>query len=155
MRLYNTVVACALTALIHCLTHIYGAASVFGVYSDVEFVAPWPWWTFQTLMRIEEIAMCILVFTLAGKARKLSGLSNNRLYKVISKPFVCVWNRIRGRHNQVSPSRESLWQKRGGDDVNRASPGDLSLSMAGTQNFSLSAPEQENTRLSPHITFST
>ena len=61
---------CAVAALASCVTNIYGAVGVFGVYSDLEFVEAWPWWIFQTTMRLEEVAMSALVAMLAGKAGK-------------------------------------------------------------------------------------
>ncbi|XP_033626539.1 uncharacterized protein LOC117289502 [Asterias rubens] len=70
LRLYRMVHYCAVAALASCVTNIYGAVGVFGVYSDLEFVEAWPWWIFQTTMRLEEVAMSALVAMLAGKAGK-------------------------------------------------------------------------------------
>lgn len=69
-RLERLIFACGTVALCNCITHLYGAAGVFGVYSDLTYVPAWPWWVFQTLMRLEEIGMCLIVLTLAGKSRR-------------------------------------------------------------------------------------
>lgn len=67
-RLQYLITACAIaSALISALT-IYGAAGVFGVYSDVRFVKPWPWWIFQTCNRLLEITICIVVLLMNTKA---------------------------------------------------------------------------------------
>ena len=67
-RLQYLITACAVvSALISALT-IYGAAGVFGVYSDVRYVKPWPWWIFQTCNRLLEITICIVVLLMNTKA---------------------------------------------------------------------------------------
>lgn len=50
---------------------IYSAFGVFGVYSDVEYVDAWPWWTFQTLSRFSEILACVLIFTVSAKRTRV------------------------------------------------------------------------------------
>lgn len=67
-RLQYLIAACAVaSALLSALT-IYGAAGVFGVYSDVRLVKPWPWWIFQTCNRILETTICIVVLLMNTKA---------------------------------------------------------------------------------------
>lgn len=67
-RLQYLIAACAVaSALISALT-IYGAAGVFGIYSDVRHVNPWPWWIFQTCNRILETTICIVVLLMNTKA---------------------------------------------------------------------------------------
>lgn len=46
---------------------IYSAAGVFGVYSDVTYVDPWPWWSLQSALRITELIAAVLVFTVSAK----------------------------------------------------------------------------------------
>ncbi|XP_032231960.2 uncharacterized protein LOC5507420 isoform X1 [Nematostella vectensis] len=52
--------ASVIGVLIVALT-IYGAAGVFGIYSDVTYVSAWPWWGFQTAQRMLEVGMVILL----------------------------------------------------------------------------------------------
>jgi len=67
-RLQYLIAACAVaSALISALT-IYGAAGVFGIYSGVRYVNPWPWWIFQTCNRILETTICIVVLLMNTKA---------------------------------------------------------------------------------------
>ena len=54
-----------------CAMFIYASVSAFGIYSDVEFVDAWSWWTVQTCFRVSEVSSGILVFTVYAK-RKLS-----------------------------------------------------------------------------------
>ena len=54
-----------------CAMFIYTSASVFGVYSDVEFVDAWSWWTVQTCFRVSEVSSGILVFTASAKRKSL------------------------------------------------------------------------------------
>lgn len=69
-RLLYLIIACAVaSALISVLT-IYAAAGVFGVYSDVEHVEAWPWWMFQTLNRLLETTICIVVLLMNTKTTK-------------------------------------------------------------------------------------
>lgn len=56
------------------ITHIYGAVGVFGICSDVTFVDAWPWMAFQTLLRIEDIAMCVLVVLISTKTPRATGI---------------------------------------------------------------------------------
>lgn len=59
-----------------CIMFIYSSAGVFGVYSDVQFVGAWPWWTMQTCFRVSEVSSGILVFTVSATKRK--GLKKRR-----------------------------------------------------------------------------
>ena len=67
-RLQYLIAACAVVSgLISALT-IYGAAGVFGVYSDVRYVEAWPWWIFQTCNRLLETTICIVILLMNTKA---------------------------------------------------------------------------------------
>ena len=50
---------------------LYSAFGVFGVYSDVQFVDAWSWWTLQTLSRFSEIVACVLIFTVSAKRSRV------------------------------------------------------------------------------------
>lgn len=50
---------------------LYSAFGVFGVYSDVQFVDAWSWWTLQALSRFSEILACVLIFTLSAKRARI------------------------------------------------------------------------------------
>ena len=67
-RLQYLIAACAVASALMSALTIYGAAGVFGVYSDVRFVNPWPWWIFQTCNRIIETTICIVVLLMNTKA---------------------------------------------------------------------------------------
>lgn len=54
-----------------CIMFIYSSAGVFRVYSDVQFVGAWPWWTMQTCLRVSEVSSAILVFTVSAKRKRL------------------------------------------------------------------------------------
>ena len=55
-----------------CAIIVYSAFGVFGVYSDVQFVDAWSWWTFQTLSRCSEILACVLIFTVSAKRTRVN-----------------------------------------------------------------------------------
>ncbi|XP_028395931.1 uncharacterized protein LOC114519944 [Dendronephthya gigantea] len=57
--------------LFTCVLIIYSAAGVFGVYSEVEFVEAWPWFTLQTGMRTSEVLGALLVFTVSAKRNRM------------------------------------------------------------------------------------
>lgn len=69
-RLQYLITACAVTCIFICVLTVYGAAGVFGVYSDVQYVEAWPWWTFQTLNRLLEAVMCIVVLLMKTRTTK-------------------------------------------------------------------------------------
>ena len=50
---------------------VYSAFSVFGVYSDVQYVDAWSWWALQTLSRVSEILACVLIFTVSAKRTRV------------------------------------------------------------------------------------
>ena len=107
MRLHRNIMVCSGLAVASCVTHIYGAFGVFGIYSDLVVVPAWPWWVFQTLMRLEEILMAVLVFKLAGKAKKVTQNSDAK-QTGISKMFHSAIERINpsgryARRKQVTP----------------------------------------------------
>ena len=78
MRLHKNILACSGVSIASCATHMYGAIGVFGVFSDLTIIPAWPWWVFQTLMRLEEITLCILVFILAGRAKTVIDDASSR-----------------------------------------------------------------------------
>lgn len=59
--------ASGLSNLVTSAVYIYSAAGVFGVYSDVMFIEPWPWWSLQTSLRVTELIAAVLVFTVSAK----------------------------------------------------------------------------------------
>ena len=59
--------ASGVSNIVTCAVYIYSAAGVFGVYSDVEFVDAWPWWSLQTALRVTELIAAVLVFTVSAK----------------------------------------------------------------------------------------
>ena len=67
-RLQYLIAACAVASALMSALTIYGAAGVFGIYSDVRHVNPWPWWIFQTCNRILETTICIVVLLMNTKA---------------------------------------------------------------------------------------
>lgn len=67
-RLQYLITACAVASGGIMVLTIYGAAGVFGVYSDVQFVEAWPWWVFQTCNRLLEITICVVVLLMNTKA---------------------------------------------------------------------------------------
>ena len=69
-RLQYLIVACAVSCISICALTVYSAAGVFGIYSDVEYVEAWPWWTFQTLNRLLEVTICIVVLLMNTKTTK-------------------------------------------------------------------------------------
>ena len=54
-----------------CGVMIYTAVGVFGVYTDIEFVDAWHWWTLQTLFRTGEVITCVLIFTVSAKRSRV------------------------------------------------------------------------------------
>jgi len=69
-RLQYLITACAVTCVCMCVLTIYAAAGVFGVYSDVKYVDAWPWWAFQTLSRLLEVAICIVMLLMNTRSNK-------------------------------------------------------------------------------------
>ena len=59
--------ASGISNIITSAVYIYSAAGVFGVYSDVTYVDPWPWWSLQSALRITELVAAVLVFTVSAK----------------------------------------------------------------------------------------
>ena len=106
MRLYRSVVTCSVVGFAHCITHIYAAVGVFGVYSNVTVVKAWPWWSFQTLMRSEEILMCVLVFVIGGKTRKITGTHAITALQTVLRQFVACYRRrpMLGQNRRVTPA---------------------------------------------------
>ena len=77
---------------------IYAAAGVFGVYSDVEHVEAWPWWIFQTLNRLLETTICIVVLLMNTKTTKRKILP--------SFVTVSVFNsRRKTNDNKIAPAK--------------------------------------------------
>ena len=54
-----------------CGVMIYTAVGVFGVYTDIDFVDAWHWWTLQTLFRSGEVITCVLIFTVSAKRSRV------------------------------------------------------------------------------------
>ena len=54
-----------------CGVMVYTMVGVFGVYSDIEFVDAWHWWTLQTLFRSGEVITCVLIFTVSAKRSRV------------------------------------------------------------------------------------
>ncbi|XP_068694930.1 proline-rich transmembrane protein 3-like [Montipora foliosa] len=69
-RLQYLIMACAVTCVCLCVITVYAAAGVFGVYSDVKYVDAWPWWIFQTLGRLLEVAICIVMLLMNSRSSK-------------------------------------------------------------------------------------
>ena len=67
-RLQYLIAACAVVSGLISVLTIYGAAGVFGVYSDVQYVEPWPWWIFQSFNRLLETTICIVILLMNTKA---------------------------------------------------------------------------------------
>ena len=42
--------------------HVYGAVSVHGIFSNAQYVPPWPWFGFTTSLRCIEIGMSVLLY---------------------------------------------------------------------------------------------
>ena len=42
--------------------HVYATVSIHGVFSNTQYVSPWPWFAFTTLLRCLEIGMSVLLF---------------------------------------------------------------------------------------------
>ena len=59
--------ASGISNIITSAVYIYSAAGVFGVYSDVSYIDPWPWWSLQSALRITELIAAVLVFTVSAK----------------------------------------------------------------------------------------
>ncbi|XP_070574588.1 proline-rich transmembrane protein 3-like [Ptychodera flava] len=96
-RLVHLICGCATVSMATSLTHLYGAVGVFGVYSDVEFVEAWPWWAFQTLQRMEELIISVLIFALSTKKSDGNGPKSstvNRIF-VVLVPCLPESNRVR------------------------------------------------------------
>lgn len=45
-----------------CVMQVYAMAGVYGVFSDARFVSAWPWLAFQTMFRLVEIYMTVVLF---------------------------------------------------------------------------------------------
>lgn len=65
--------------LFTCVLILYSAAGVFGIYSEVEFVDAWPWYSLQTGMRMSEVIAAVLVFTVSAKRNRIK----NKVHNVI------------------------------------------------------------------------
>ena len=65
--------------LFTCVLILYSAAGVFGIYSEVEFVEAWSWYSLQTGMRVSEVIAAVLVFTVSAKRNRIK----NKVYNVI------------------------------------------------------------------------
>ena len=65
--------------LFTCVLILYSAAGVFGIYSEVDFVEAWPWYSLQTGMRMSEVIAAVLVFTVSAKRNRIK----NKVHNVI------------------------------------------------------------------------
>ena len=63
--------------LFTCVLILYSAAGVFGIYSEVEFVEAWPWYSLQTGMRMSEVIAAVLVFTVSAKRNRIKNKVQN------------------------------------------------------------------------------
>lgn len=97
-RLLYLIIACAVASALISILTIYAAAGVFGVYSDVEHVEAWPWWIFQTLNRLLETTICIVVLLMNTKTTKRKILP--------SFVTVSVFNsRRKTNDNKIAPAK--------------------------------------------------
>ena len=106
MRLHKNILACSGVSIASCATHLYGAIGVFGIFSDFVVIPAWPWWVFQTAMRLEEITMCILVFMLAGKAKTVIEDANQRrkgLHRLIHSAIEKLQAKGLHRRKRIAP----------------------------------------------------
>ena len=46
------------------IMHVYSMTGVYSVFSDVQHVAVWSWFAFNTSLRCLEIGMCVLLYTM-------------------------------------------------------------------------------------------
>lgn len=63
-RLNSILVVCfsaIIGGVLLCVTQIYAMVGVYGVFSEVREVPPWPWYGFNTMQRILELYMCALL----------------------------------------------------------------------------------------------
>ena len=65
--------------LFTCVLILYSAVGVFGIYSEVEFVDAWPWYTLQSGMRTSEVIAALLVFTVSAKRNRMKNKVHNAI----------------------------------------------------------------------------
>lgn len=88
-----------------CVT-IYGAAGVFGIYSDVKVVDPWPWWAFQTVLRVLEVIMVVVLLVMNVNVTG-SGLGIREMFgKCRRKLFQ---NKVEGTKSVMPISNTNSW----------------------------------------------
>ena len=46
--------------------HLFAAVIVNGALAHAQFISPWPWFVFMTLMRCLELAMSLLLYTISA-----------------------------------------------------------------------------------------
>ena len=59
-----------------CCVQFYGMVGVYGALSDATYVDPWPWFAFNTVLRVLEIYLCVILYLVAMKN---SGKKNKRI----------------------------------------------------------------------------
>lgn len=81
---------------------IYGAAGVFGIYSNVKVVEAWPWWSFQTIGRTLDVVMVIVLLLMtinvSGSRHGIRQVFNNCCGKVFK-------NKVETTETQLHVSR--------------------------------------------------
>ena len=91
-KLRHLIFAFTITSAMLLAVTVYGAAGVFGIYSNVIYVDAWPWWFLQTAFRCLETAMCLLllIMNMNTSASRSSALT--------------AWTRCCFRHSRVGAS---------------------------------------------------
>ncbi|XP_068733533.1 proline-rich transmembrane protein 4-like [Montipora capricornis] len=59
--IFRTCVAAVVGGAAICAMQFYAMTGVYGVFSEARSVSAWPWWAFQTLFRIVEIYMIMVL----------------------------------------------------------------------------------------------
>lgn len=63
--IFKVCLAAVFGGLAVCAMQLYAMSDVYGVFSEVQFVPPWPWFVFHTILRIVELYMAILLYFMA------------------------------------------------------------------------------------------
>lgn len=80
-RFHSMLVVCYMAifgGVLLCVSQVYGMVGVYGVFSDANSVAPWPWYAFNTAQRIIELYMAILLLWILSNSSKESSVEGNQ-----------------------------------------------------------------------------
>ena len=71
-----------------CGMQIYAMTDIYGVFADVQFVPPWPWFVFHTISRLLELYMAVLLYCIVVQKKCVVTARSERSHKDLKMRIV-------------------------------------------------------------------